>query len=120
MIQQKFENYRAIRASAGCVNDVLVGVTWVTCQREWRGWGASVGDVGGVPGWVAYQYGWCEWRASVGDVGGVPAWVRWMMCQRGWATKVSNVGDIAGNTRVLHSIVGGVLFLKLFLKTHRK
>ena len=33
---------------------------------------------------------------------------------------MSSVGDIAGNTRVLDSVVGGAIFLKLFLKTHRK
>ena len=42
------------------------------------------------------------------------------MCYRGWHTKVSSIGDAAGNTRVLDSIVGGELFLKLFPKAHRK
>ena len=33
---------------------------------------------------------------------------------------MSSVGDIAGNARVLDSIVGRALFLKLFPKAHRK
>ena len=33
---------------------------------------------------------------------------------------MSSVGDIAGNTRVLDSIVDAALYLKLFSKTHGK
>ena len=54
------------------------------------------------------------------DVSGVPVWVRWLMFKRGWRIKVSSVDDIAGNTRVLDSIVGSTLFFKLFPKAHRK
>ena len=52
---------------------------------------------------------------------GVPAWVRWLMCYRMWHTMlVNSIGDIGGNIGgELDIIVGGALFLKLFLKTGR-
>ena len=90
----EFEKWRAICASVG---GVLVWVVWVAYQRVRRGW-----------------------HTSVGDMSGLSAWERLVMRQCGWRTKVSSVGDIAGNTRVLDSIVGGALFLKLFPKAHRK
>ena len=52
---------------------------------------------------------------------GLPAWVRWFIGLGGWRTKVNSVGDIGGNFgSELDSVVGSVLFLKLFPKTGRK
>ena len=95
--KSKFEKWRAICASVSGVGSVLA---WVTCYREWHMWRGQ--------------------RASMGVVGGVLAWVTWVMCQRRQRTKVSSFGDIAGNTRVIDSIVGGALFPKPFPKSHRK
>ena len=54
------------------------------------------------------------------DVVDVSAWVGCEMCEHGWRTKVSNIGDVARSTKVLDSIVGCALFLKVFPKAHRK
>ena len=48
---------------------------WVTCNRGWRGWRASVYDILVWVAWALCWCSWCGWRASVVSVGSV-LWIR--------------------------------------------